>query len=96
MIEDAERVSVEETRSPGPDAEGSDQPGSSHPPPPPTLPPPGPPTSDPAFATLAEEHRKLSAELARCKQELLHSNSKCLELENSLASGIKLVFLTCS
>ena len=91
MIEDTERASVEETRSP--DAEISDQPGSSHPPPPtPTIPPPGPPSSDPAFATLAEEHRKLSAELAQCKQELLHSNSKCLELENALATGINLVF----
>ena len=40
-----------------------------------------------AYVALKAEHNKLSNELSRCKQELSRSNTRCLTLENTLATG---------
>ena len=91
MLDGEERDSVGDNPSHNP-ANSTQQNGCSDSDPPPSLDFPPCPSSESAYATLAEEHRKLSAELLQCKQDLSHSNSRCLELENSLATGMKIVF----
>jgi len=85
-----ERASVSDTPPDIDDGSPSAQPGNNGTSPPTSSselpPPPSVPDYEAAYFALKAEHSKLTTELSRCKQELSRSNTRCLSLENTLAS----------